>query len=439
MASLLNRILRPLFQDQFGRGPDGRDPYDPYEVDRMWKNFNNRLSRLFKGKKSSPPEEPEEPQNNNQPPKEEPDIEFDAKKSALRLGILMMLGAGFLFWLGTGFFIVQEGETGVVMTFGRFSKMTSSGVNWRYPTPFQSHEVVNVSQVRTVEVGYRSTLRNKMPKEALMLTNDENIVDIQFAVQYRLKNAADWVFNNRDQEEMVRQVAEASIREVVGKNKMDFVLYEGRDQIAIDAHSLMQQIFDQYQSGVQVTNVTMQGVQPPEQVQAAFDDAVKAGQDLERQKNEGEAYANAVIPRAKGTAARLIQEAEGYRDQVIANAEGNAARFKMIVDEYKKAPGVTRDRMYIQAMQDVFSSTTKVLVDVRGSSNLLYLPFDKLLAESSQPTPQMAPQTPPTMPSETPKAPKVEEVPQPAVPQVAVPSTPESMERIRETRDRGVR
>ena len=246
----------------------------------------------------------------------------------------------------------------------------------------QSHEVVNVSQVRTVEVGYRNTLRNKKLDEALMLTNDENIVDIQFAVQYKLKDAADWVFNNRDQEDMVRQVAESAIREVVGSKKMDFVLYEGRDQIAQDALRLMQEIFDQYRSGVLVTNVTMQGVQPPEQVQAAFDDAVKAGQDRERLKNEGQAYANDVIPRARGAAARLKEEAEAYKQKVIANAEGDASRFRQIVSEYQKAPVVTRDRMYLETMQQIFANTTKLMVDSRTGNNLLYLPLDKLISQT---------------------------------------------------------
>ncbi len=367
-----------MFHDLFGRGSGDYDPNDPSEIDRVWNNFNERLNRLF-GKKKKGGFDGNDPER---------DIDEANKRRGLRFGFILFLIVAFLFWMGTGFFIVQEGETGVVMTFGKYSKMTSPGVNWRYPDPFQSHEVVNVSQVRTVEVGYRAHLKNKQPKEALMLTNDENIVDIQFAVQYRLKNAADWVFNNRDQEEMVRQVAESSIREIVGKNKMDFVLYEGRDQIAAETHALMQQIFDQYKAGVQITNVTMQGVQPPEQVQAAFDDAVKAGQDRERQKNEGEAYANAVIPRAKGTAARLIQEAEGYRDQVIANAEGNAERFKMIVAEYQKAPGVTRDRMYIETMQEIFSNTSKLMMDVRGGNNLLYLPFDKLVSQTNTQTSQ---------------------------------------------------
>ena len=313
---------------------------------------------------------------------DDPFNDREARPRALKIMACVILLIATVFWLGTGVYSVEEGQTGVVMTFGRFSNFASPGINWRVPWPIQSHEVVNVSQVRTVEVGYRNTLRNKKLDEALMLTNDENIVDIQFAVQYKLKDAADWVFNNRDQEDMVRQVAESAIREVVGSKKMDFVLYEGRDQIAQDALRLMQEIFDQYRSGVLVTNVTMQGVQPPEQVQAAFDDAVKAGQDRERLKNEGQAYANDVIPRARGAAARLKEEAEAYKQKVIANAEGDASRFRQIVSEYQKAPVVTRDRMYLETMQQIFANTTKLMIDSRTGNNLLYLPLDKLISQT---------------------------------------------------------
>jgi len=215
-----------------------------------------------------------------------------------------------------------------------------------------------------------------------MLTEDENIIDIQFAVQYRLKNAADWVFNNRSQEEMVKQVAETSIREIVGKSKMDFVLYEGREKVAFDTSQLMQKILDSYNSGAQVSTVTMQGVQPPEQVQAAFDDAVRAGQDRERQKNEGQAYANEVIPKARGAAARLMQESEAYRSRIVANATGEASRFKQVMVEFQKAPAVTRDRLYLETMQQIFANTTKIMIDTKTGNNLLYLPLDKLISQT---------------------------------------------------------
>ena len=222
-----------------------------------------------------------------------------------------------------------------------------------------------MSGVRTVEVGYSGSLRTKVPRESLMLTDDENIIDVQMAVQYRLKDAPEYLFNNRYPDEAVKQSAETAIREIVGRSKMDFVLYEGREQVAIQAQQLTQQILDRYKTGILISSVTIQNAQPPEQVQAAFDDAVKAGQDRERAKNEGQAYANDVIPRARGNASRLLQEADGYKQRVIAKAEGDASRFGQVVAEYAKAPAVTRQRMYIDTMQEIYSNAVKVMVDAR--------------------------------------------------------------------------
>ncbi|MDD5299805.1 MAG: FtsH protease activity modulator HflK [Gallionella sp.] len=299
------------------------------------------------------------------------------------LGLIAAIAA--LIWLGSGFYIVDASQRGVVLRFGKKVDVTQSGPRWHLPFPVESVEIVNLSQVRTVEVGYRDNVKNKMLKESLMLTDDENIIDIQFAVQYFLSDPADYLFNNRMPDENVRQAAETAIREVVGKNKMDYVLYEGREQVAAAATKLMQEILDRYKSGILISKLTMQNAQPPEQVQAAFDDAVKAGQDRERQKNEGQAYANDVVPRAKGTAARLIQESEGYKQSVIANAEGDASRFKQILVEYEKAPGVTRERMYIDMMQQVMGNISKVMVDQKNGNSLLYLPLDKLM-ESARAT-----------------------------------------------------
>ncbi|HYR05621.1 MAG TPA: FtsH protease activity modulator HflK [Gallionella sp.] len=284
-----------------------------------------------------------------------------------------------LIWVGSGFYIVDASQRGVVLRFGKLVETTQPGPRWHLPFPVETVEIVNLSQVRTVEVGYRDNVKNKMLKESLMLTDDENIIDIQFAVQYFLSDPADYLFNNRMPDENVRQAAETAIREVVGKSKMDFVLYEGREQVAAAATKLMQEILDRYKSGIQISKLTMQNAQPPEQVQAAFDDAVKAGQDRERQKNEGQAYANDVVPRARGTAARLIQEAEGYKQSVIANAEGDASRFKQILVEYEKAPAVTRERMYLDMMQQVMGNISKVMVDQKNGNSLLYLPLDKLV------------------------------------------------------------
>lgn len=344
----------------------------PPDLDRLWQDFNQRISKLLGQKKKGGGN------NNNNGGNQGGG---DLNRHLPKLGFIGVVVAIFL-WLISGFFIIQEGQVGVVTTFGKYAYTQNPGFNWRWPAPIQHSEVVNVSQIRTIEVGYRSNVNNKQLKEALMLTDDENIIDIQFAVQYRIKDAAAWLFNNADQENMVRQVAETAIREVVGKSKMDYVLYEGREQVALNTNQLMQQILDKYTSGVQVSNVTMQAVQPPEQVQAAFDDAVKAGQDRERLKNEGEAYANDVIPRARGAASRLMEEADAYRSSVVANAEGDADRFKQVLSSYEKAPAVTRERMYLETMQQIFENTTKVMVDSKAGNNLLYLPLDKIIQQT---------------------------------------------------------
>jgi membrane protease subunit HflK len=258
------------------------------------------------------------------------------------------------------------------------------------PWPIQSEETVNLSGVRSVEVGRPVLIKATNQKDSSMLTEDENIIDVRFAVQYRLKDPTDYLFNNRDPDAAVIQAAETAVREIVARSKMDTVLYEGREKIGIDLANSIQKILDSYKAGIYVTSVTVQNVQPPEQVQAAFDDAVKAGQDQERLKSEGQAYANDIIPRAKGTAARLIQEAEGYKARVVATAEGDAARFKQILVEYSKAPQVTRDRMYIDTMRDMYNNVTKILVDTNKSNSLLYLPLDKIVAQVSAESAQAA-------------------------------------------------
>ncbi|MEY2929194.1 MAG: hypothetical protein RLZZ583_759 [Pseudomonadota bacterium] len=261
------------------------------------------------------------------------------------------------------------------------------GPRWHIPFPVESVEVVNLEQVRTLEVGYRSSgnsvARSKELRESLMLTDDENIIDLQFAVQYNLKSAENFLFNNRSADASVRGAAESAIREIVGKSKMDFALYEGREEIAVKAKKLMQEILDRYDTGINVTSVTMQNAQPPEQVQASFDDAVKAKQDLERQKNEGQAYANDIIPKAKGAASRLTSEAQGYRVKVESEAKGNASRFEQILTQYNRAPEVMRDRIYIEAQEQILSNISKVIVDQKNSNSLLYLPLDKLIQQTS--------------------------------------------------------
>jgi membrane protease subunit HflK len=348
-----------------GNKGNGKGPPD---LDELWRDFNRRLSGLF-GRRTGGggPSMPN----------------LSPRQFGGGIGMLAILIVAV--WLASGFYIVDASQRGVVLQFGRFKETTEPGLRWRLPWPIQSHEVVNLSGVRTVEIGYRGSEKNKVPKEALMLTDDENIVSVEFAVQYLLKDPQNYIFKNRHPDDTVVQAAETAIREVVGKSKMDFVLYEGRDVIAANTQKLIQDILDHYETGIQIRSVTMQSTQPPEQVQAAFDDAVKAGQDRERQKNEGQAYANDVIPRARGTASRLMQEAAGYKQRMIATAEGDASRFKQILVEYHKAPEVMRSRLYLETMQQVYSSTSKVMVDAKSGGNLLYLPLDKLMQAAAAP------------------------------------------------------
>jgi membrane protease subunit HflK len=346
------------------------------DLDELWRDLNRRLNGLFgrRGGGSGGGQSGGGGAGG-----------FRPNARGAGVGVAMVLAVAGLIWFGSGAYIVQEGQVAVVTTFGRYSETTLPGFRWRLPWPIQAHEPVDVLSVRTLEIGARG--RADRLKESLMLTDDENIVDVHFTVQYRIKEdangARDFVFNSRRPTESVVQVGESAMREVVGRQTMDKVLYESRQEIADAVRALMQENLDRYGTGILVLQVAIQNAQPPEQVQAAFDDAVKATQDRERLINEGQAYANDVVPKARGTASRLLQEAEGYRARVVQTAEGDAARFRQVATEYAKAPQVTRDRLYLETMQQIFSNTSKVLIDSKSSSPLLYLPFDKLLQQSS--------------------------------------------------------
>ncbi len=381
-------FLPPALQRMFNQPPD---------LDEIWRDVNNKISRFFGGNKkndaqqthqfgNTPPPSNDGSHGNTQPPV------MNAKTASKSFGVVVAVIA--LIWLLTGFYVVQEGQQAVVMRFGKFKGaeaggITGAGVNWRMPYPFEAHEVVQVSQLRSVEVGRNKVVQSTTPqgsgaatpslRDSSMLTQDENIVDVRFVVQYRLKSSSDYIFNNRDPDEAVILAAESAVREVVGKGTMNTVLNEKREAIAGDIVKSVQSQMDAYKTGILISSVNIQNVQPPEQVQAAFDDALKAGQDGDRAKNEGQAYANDVIPRAEGAAARLREEAEGYKAKVVSQAEGDASRFKALLPEYQRAPQVMRDRLYTDTMQQIYSSVTKVLVDSKQGSQLLYLPLDKLL------------------------------------------------------------
>ena len=359
-------------------GQNNNQEEGPPDLDELLNDLRKKIGRIF-GKKETDQKTPKSSGGNPTP-----------NSGNDQLPLVPILLIVFLLWAATGFYIVDQGSRGVVLRFGKNTEVTMPGPRWHIPYPIESAEVVNLEQVRTIEVGYRSAgdaaARSKELRESLMLTDDENIIDLQFAVQYNLKSVEDFLFNNRSAESSVRGAAETAIREIVGKSKMDFALYEGREEIAVKAKKLMQEILDRYNTGINVTSVTMQNAQPPEQVQASFDDAVKAKQDLERQKNEGQAYANDIIPKAKGTASRLTAEAQGYRLRVENEAKGNASRFEQILTQYNRAPEVMRDRLYIEAQEQILSSVSKVFIDQKNSNNLLYLPLDKLIQQATPDT-----------------------------------------------------
>lgn len=366
-----------------GNGGKRGNGQEPPDLEEVWRDFNQRLSSIFgRRREGGPPSGPGGGGSGGRPALPS----FKQFGGGLGLLVLLIL----VVWLGSGFYVVDANERAVVLRLGKYHTVTQPGLNWRLPWPIEAHETVNLYGLRTVSVGSEGN-----NTRGLMLTDDMNIVVVQFAVQYVLKaeldkpggherGPKDFLFENliSSDDEFVRQIAEAAMREIVGKNKMDDVLYGKREQIAIDAKGLIQNLLDDYKSGIAVSRVTIEGVQPPEQVQAAFSDAIRARQDEERKKNEGEAHEKSVIPAAKGKASRIVAEAEAYRASVIARAEGEAARFTQVLSEFKRAPQVTRERMYLDAVQDVLSNTSKVMIDNKGGGSLIYLPLDKLVQQS---------------------------------------------------------
>jgi modulator of FtsH protease HflK len=353
-----------------GQGPNQGPP----DLDELWRDFNRKLGGLFGGQRkgggggqggSGGP-------GNFQP---------DMKSTGIGVGVIAAIAL--LIWLGTGFFIVQEGQQAVITRFGGYLKSVGAGINYRLPYPIERHETVAVTQNRSVDVGRDNVVKSTGLRESAMLTEDENIVEIKFSVQYRLNDARAFLFESRNPAEAVVQAAETAVREVVGKMRMDAVLTTERDQIAPRVRALMQTILDRYKVGIEVIGINLQqgGGRPPEQVQAAFDDVLKAGQERERAKNEAQAYANDVVPRAVGSASRLKEEADAYKARIVAQAQGDAQRFRSVLAEYQKAPQVTRDRMYLETMQQIYNNSAKVIVESRQGSNLLYLPLDKLMQQ----------------------------------------------------------
>ncbi len=357
-------------------GNDKKDPWSgrgdqkgPPDLDEAIRSLQEKLGKFFGGGNG----------DNEGSPRN-----FSSGASMKSLGFLA--GGAVILWGLSGFYIVDEGNHGVETRFGKYIATTQSGLNWHLPAPIERVDIVNVKQQRFIEVGYRSSGGDQVTavsKEALMLTKDENYVDVRLAVQYQVKDAKEFIFNVVNPASTLKQVTESALRGVVGSSTMDFVLTQGRSEVVTLIRKEIQLVMDSYQSGVQVTSVNLQDAQPPEQVQNAFEDAIKAREDQQRLINEAEAYSNDVVPKARGAAARKLQEAEGYKEQVIAQAEGETSRFTKLLGEYVKAPDVTRKRLYIESMESVLAQTSKVLVDVKGGNNLLYLPLDKMVQNQS--------------------------------------------------------
>lgn len=400
-----NQDSQPKRPESAGRRNDGDD------LERLWDDFNRALGNMLgqgpqNGQRNDNNTSDTQNENRSDYGRRDQNASFNKdefretmerfkKMGGGNMPHAQPSGKGLLFagvialglWGATGFYIVPEGQSGIVTTFGKYTETTMPGFRWHAPVPIQNVEIVDVSSVRTVEVGALG--RAAREAEALMLTDDENIVDLRFNVQYRIKpgeGAMNYIFRSRNPDDSVLHSAESAMREVVGRLRMDNVLFESKQEIAEAVKKIMQDMLDRYQTGIEVMSVAIQNAQPPQPVQAAFNDAVKAGQDRERQINEGQAYANAVIPKARGMAVRLTQEAEGYKARVVEAARGDAERFTQILKQYEKAPQVTRDRMYVDVMQQVLSSSTKIFVDSKGSNNLLYLPFDKLMEQNKTQT-----------------------------------------------------
>ncbi|HXZ09825.1 MAG TPA: FtsH protease activity modulator HflK [Paraburkholderia sp.] len=356
------------------RPQNGRNGDGPPDLDEMWRDFNQRLGSLFGRKGRGTGGSERRPDNGR----------------GARIGVGIVIGVLIAIWLGSGVFVVQEGQAAVVLQFGKYRDTAGQGVHWRLPYPFESHEMVNIGQVRSVEIGRNNVVRMPNVKDASMLTHDGDIVDVRFAVQYQVRKPTDFLFRSVDPDLAVTQAAQAAVRTIVGTRSMDDILDQDREVIRQQLTDSIQHSLDEFHTGLAVTGVTIQGVTPPEPVQAAFDDAAKARLDRERAKRDAKAYANDLLPRAQADAARMIDDAKAYSDRVVAQAQGDAERFKQVYDQYSKAPAVIRTRMYLDTMQHIYANTTKLFVDSKSGNNTLSLSLDKLIEQSRQRAEQAA-------------------------------------------------
>ncbi|MFM0325927.1 FtsH protease activity modulator HflK [Caballeronia glebae] len=358
-----NGVKNDTKRPQDGKRPDGRDEGPP-DLDEMWREFNRRIAGIF-GKKPG-----------NGAPRE--------NGRGTKIGLGIVIGVLIAIYLGSGVFVVQDGHVGVVSQFGQYRQTVSQGIHWRLPYPFQSSEIVDTSQIRSVEVGRGTALSQGNVRDASLLTNDADIVDVRFAVQYQIKSAEDFLFRSVNADDSVTQAAQSAIREIAGGISTDDMLYKDREALRSRLIETIQRSLDSYHTGLQVTGVAVQSVQVPQQVQSAFEEAARVRQDNERARDTAQAYADQLLPRAKADAAKLIDEARAYSNREVTQAQGDAERFKEVYAEYSKAPAVIRQRMYLDTMQQIYSRTTKVFVDSKAGNNVVYLPLDKLVEANRQ-------------------------------------------------------
>ena len=356
-----------------GNGSNGsKDPWGnkgskqdgPPDLDEVFKKLNEKVTSLFGGKggKSG-------------------GGSGSAAGGAKGLGFIAIVAV--VIWALSGIYIVKEGREAVVLQFGEFNEITDPGMHW-YPRFIQSVLMVDVEAIRAIHVGQGST-------EALMLTKDQNIVDMEFIVQYRVNDAKKFLFSARNPETSLRHAIQSAVRELSGNHTMNYIRSSGREQIAQLAKENIQNIVNIYDTGLIVTSFNMQQPKPPAEVQSAYDDVLAAEEDRNRYINEAQAYRNDILPKAKGQKQRMLENAEGYKQEVISKSEGETQRFLKVLTEYKKAPRVTRERLYIDAMESVYLNSKKVMVDVKKGNNLLYLPLDRLTSPSSNRSNDMIP------------------------------------------------
>lgn len=359
-----NGVKNDTKRPQDGKRPNGKDEGPP-DLDEMWREFNRRLAGMF-GRKPG-----------NGAPR-------DGNGRGTKIGLGIIIGVLIAIYLGSGVFVVQDGHVGVVSQFGQYRQTVAQGIHWRLPYPFQSNDIVDTSQIRSVEVGRGTALSQGNVRDASLLTHDADIVDVRFAVQYQIKSPTDFLFRNLDPDQSVMQAAQAAVREIAGSQTTDDMLYKNRDTLRARLAESIQRSLDTYRTGLQVTGVAVQSVQVPQQVQSAFEEAARVRQDNERARDTAQAYADQLLPRAKADAAKMIDEATSYSNREVTRAQGDAERFKQVYTEYSKAPAVIRQRMYLDTMQQIYSRTTKVFVDSKTGSNVVYLPLDKLVEANRQ-------------------------------------------------------